>query len=231
MDRLVNSRPLVLVLVVALLGIALAGQAATDALVPVTQKAGTAEAVERAGFAYLTGVRTYAAAVLWNRLDGLLHDYYEGMPLEEQTYIMPSIHMAIMLDPQLTPPYYVAAWILARRGDVEDGLALAARGVENNPRSGMLRVNHAQLLALFADDESGAVAEANAALGEDIVWTDLIQQHEGYASVRAILQKAGEAERAAYVEARLAEIDAEMERIGIHDEHDHDHGHSHDDDH
>jgi len=227
MDRLVNSRPLVLLLVASLVAITLVGQAATDALVPATQKAGTAEAIERAGFAYLTGVRTFAAAVLWNRLDGLLHDYYEGVPLDEQTYMMPSLNMAIALDPQLTGPYYVAAWVLARRGEVEEGLALAARGVENNPRSGLLRVNHAQLLALFTDDEAAAVAEAKTALGDNIVWADLVERHDGYAFARAILLGAGETEWAAYVESRLAEIDAEMERLGIHDEHDHDHDHDH----
>jgi hypothetical protein len=225
MDRLTNSGRVALLLVVVMLAVALIGQAATDALVPVTEKSATGQSIERAGFAYLTGVRTYAAAVLWNRLDGLFHEYYGETSLDEQTYMMPTLNMAVMLDPQLTQPYYVAAWVLARRGEVDEGLALAARGVENNPQSGLLRVNHAQLLALFTDDEAATVAEANAVLGEDIVWTGLGEQHDGYASVHAILQNAGEDERVTYVELRLAEIDEEMEHLGIHDEHDHDHDH------
>jgi len=225
MDGLTNSGRLALLLVVVMLAVALIGQAATDALVPVTEKSGTGQSIERAGFAYLTGVRTYAAAVLWNRLDGLFHEYYGETSLDEQVYMMPTLNMAVMLDPQLTQPYYVAAWVLTQRGEVEEGLDLAARGVENNPQSGLLRVNHAQLLALFADDEAAAVAQAEAALGEDIVWLDLVQQHDGYASVRAILQNAGEDQRVTYVESRLAEIDEEMEHLGIHDEHDHDHDH------
>ena len=227
MERLVDSKSRLLLAVAGLLALVLLGQAATDALVPVTQKTGTGQSIERAGFAYLTGIRTYTAAVLWNRLDGLFHEYYHDQALDDQTYMMPTLNMAIMLDPQLTSPYYVAAWVLAQRGEVDQGLELAARGVENNPRSGQLRVNYAQLLALFAEDTDGAVAQAKAALGDDIVWTDLIEHHEGYASIRAILDNAGEDELAADVELRLVDIDAEMERLGIHDEHDHDHSHDH----
>jgi hypothetical protein len=223
MEALVNSRLLAIVLVVALLSLALVGQAGADALVPVTEKSGTGQAVERAGFAYLTGVRTYAAAVLWNRLEGLLHGYYEEVPLTEQTYIMPTLSMAIMLDPQLTQTYYVAAWVLARRGSVDEGLALAAQGVENNPRSGLLIVNHAQMLALFTDDEAAAVARAEEALASDVVWVDIIEQHDGYAMVNAILRQSGEEERAAHVSREIERIDAEIDRLGLTVEHDHDH--------
>ncbi|MBE0417216.1 MAG: hypothetical protein IBX63_05585 [Coriobacteriia bacterium] len=223
MEALVNSRSLTIVLVIALLSLALVGQAGADALVPVIEKSGTGQAIERAGFAYLTGVRTYAAAVLWNRLDGLLHNYYEGVPLDQQTYIMPTLNMAIMLDPQLTPPYYVASWVLARQGAVDEGLALAARGVENNPRSGLLRVNYAQLLFLFGEDDAAAVAQAEAALAADVVWTDIVEQHDSYASVRAILLKAGKGERAALVEKEIERIDEEIDRLGLVVEHDHDH--------
>jgi hypothetical protein len=129
--------------------------------------------------------------VLWNRLDDLLHEYYDEVPLTEQTYIMPTLNMAIMLDPQLTPPYYVAAWVLARQGSVDEGLALAEQGVENNPRSGILLVSHAQLLSLFTDDDAAAVARADEALASDVVWVDLIEQHDSYAVVRAILLQSG----------------------------------------
>lgn len=223
MDRVARSRPLALLLAGAFLALALAGQAGADTLVPAAEKTGAGQAIERAGFSYLTGVRTYAAAVLWGRVDGLFHDYYEGVPLVDHTYLMPTVNMAVMLDPQLVQPYYVAAWILARRGDVAEGVALADLGIENNPRSGLLHVNRAQLLALFAQDERAAVAAANAALGEGIVWASVSEQHDGYAAVHAILKNAGEADRAAYVEARLVEVDAELVRLGIHDDHDHDH--------
>lgn len=223
MEALLKSRPLAVALVVAFLSLALVGQAGADALVPATEKSGTGQAVERAGFAYLTGVRTYAAAVLWNRLEDLFHDYYEGVPLDEQTYMMPTLNMAVMLDPQLTQPYYVAAWVLARQGSVDEGLALAERGVEHNPRSGLLLVNHAQLLSLFAEDDAAAAAQAEAALAADIVWVDLIEQHDGYASARAILLKAGKLDIAARVDREIERIDEEIDKLGLTVDHDHDH--------
>jgi hypothetical protein len=223
METLANSRLLAIGLVVVLLSLALVGQAGADALVPVTEKSGTGQAVERAGFAYLTGVRTYAAAVLWNRLDDLLHEYYEGVPLIEQTYIMPTLNMAVMLDPQLTPPYNVGAWVLARQGSVDEGLALAEKGVESNPRSGILLVNHAQLLSLFTDDDAATIARAQEALASDIVWIDLIEQHDGYAVVSAILRQSGEEEAAAHANREIERIDAEIDRLGLTVEHDHDH--------
>jgi len=223
MGTLMNSRLLAIVLVVVLFSLALVGQAGADALVPVTEKSGTGQAVERAGFAYLTGVRTYAAAVLWNRLDGLLHEYYDDVPLTEQTYIMPTLNMAVMLDPQLTPPYYVAAWVLARQGSVDEALALAEQGVENNPRSGILLINHAQLLSLFTEDDVAAVARAEEALASDVVWVDLIEQHDSYAVVLAILRQSGKTEQAALVGREIERIDAEIDRLGLTVEHDHDH--------
>ncbi len=221
MDSLVRSRTLALLLVVALFSLALIGQASADQLVPVTERTGTGQAIERAGFAYLTGVRTYGAAVLWNRLDPLFHDYYEDLPLEEQTYMMPTINMAILLDPQFTQPYYVAAWVLARRGQVDEGVALAARGVENNPQSGLMRVNHAQLLVIFREDEDAAVAQAEAALADDIVWANLVEQYEGYAAVRTILRNAGREQQAAFLDAELERIDDEIDRLGVSVGHNH----------
>ncbi|HET6498719.1 MAG TPA: hypothetical protein VFH17_06695, partial [Coriobacteriia bacterium] len=71
MDRIMRSRALALLLAGVFLALALAGQAVAGTLVPASEKGGAGAAIERAGFSYLTGIRTYAAAVLWNRLDAL----------------------------------------------------------------------------------------------------------------------------------------------------------------
>lgn len=226
MDAPLSSRLVAGVLVVALLAFVLVGQAGADALVPVTEKPATGQAVERAGFAYLTGVRTFAAAVMWNRLDGIFHNYYGDMPLDEQIYMMPTLNMAILLDPQLIQPYYVASWILARHGELDEGLALAKRGVENNPRSGLLRVNYAQMLFLFTPDLKAAEEQAEAALG-DVVWMDVLEQHDSYAQILPIFKKAGNDARIDHIIAKLARLDAEIDRLGLEAEHDHDHEHDH----
>ncbi|MDY0087690.1 MAG: hypothetical protein RBS78_03985 [Coriobacteriia bacterium] len=226
MDALLGSRVISGMLVIALLAFMLVGQAAADALVPMTEKTATGRSVERAGFAYLTGVRTFAAAVMWNRLDGLFHTYYSGLPLDEQIYMMPTLNMVTLLDPQLTQPYYVASWILANHGELDEGLALAKRGVENNPSAGLLRVNYAQLLFLLTPDLDAAEEQAEAALG-DVVWMDLLEQHDSYAVILPIFKKTGNDARIDYVTNELSRLDAEIDRLGLGVEHDDDHDHDH----
>ena len=129
-----STQTYVIVIVVELV-VVIAAQAATDALVPVLDE-GTPEAVGRAGWAYLTGLRTFAAAVVWNRLDPILHGYYGGVPLSDQVSIMPSIRMVTWLDPQFIDGYYVSAWVLAQRGDVDGAFEVAQAdrgGVRDTP--------------------------------------------------------------------------------------------------
>lgn len=223
MQATMQTRIVSAILVVALLALMLVGQAGADTLVPVTEKTGTGQSVERAGFAYLTGVRTFAAAVMWNRLDGLFHTYYGGVPLDEQIYMMPTLNMVTLLDPQLVQPYYVASWILVRHGEHEEGMALAARGVQNNPRSGLLRVNYAQLLFLFTEDLDAAEEQAEAALG-DVVWMDILEQHDGYAQIQPIFKKTGNTARVEHLRGEIARLDAKIDRLGLTTEHDHEHG-------
>jgi len=210
------------VAVAGLLALVLIGQAASGALAPAhASEAGTRRSVERAGFAYLTGIRTYAAAVLWNRIDPIYHDYYEEMPLHEQTYMMPTIRAVVALDPQFLDAYYVAAWVLGRRGDVAEGVELARLGVENNPDSGLMRANYAQILWVLDDDLEGATHQVKAALGEDVVWRNLVEQFESYAVIRDVLSAAGDEDLAESVRGEMLWIDEEIDRLGITIGHDH----------
>ncbi len=193
----------------------LGGTATADSLTPAEERGGAGEEIGRAGFAYLTGVRTFAAAVLWNRIEPVFHGYYEDLPLAEQTFILPTVHTVILLDPELEFPYYVAAWMLAQRGDVAEGVELARLGVENNPRSGLLHASYAQILFLAAQDLDAAVEQSRRGLGEEMVWLDLIQQRDGYVVFRDVLRAAGheaEADRAA---AEVRRIDEEVDRLGV----------------
>lgn len=203
--------------VMALVALLLAGQFIADRQSLAIAR--DSAALGRAGFAYLTGVRTFIAAVLWNRLDPIFHDYYEGLPLAEQTQMLPTIQAVIALDPQFVDAYYVAAWILAQRGDAETGLDIARQGVENNPRSGILRMNYAQILYLFERDTSAAVEQVDAAIayGE---WRDSVEQHDAYAVFGAIYRSAGMTEREAFILdelVRLREIIGDALPEGAHD--------------
>jgi hypothetical protein len=93
---------------------------------------------------------------------------------------------------------------------VDEGLELAALGTENNPRSGLLRVNNAQILWLYGDPDA-AVEEARIALEDDMVWDTLIDQHDAYVTVRVLLKDQGHVDEADEV---LHEIEHLDELIG-----------------
>ncbi len=185
-----------------------------------TERVPARGAVGRAGFAYLTGLRTFGAAVLWNRIEPVFHEYYEDVPLAEQTYILPTIWMAVTLDPQLVQAYYVGAFQLSRRGMVEEGLELAREGVEANPSSGLLLTSYAQLLWLYGNDIPLAVEMADAAL--DAEWADAVEQHDGMAVVRGVYDAAGMHAKADAVEHVIELLDEQIGDALPSGAHDHD---------
>ncbi len=205
------SQPVMLVmLVIVLLAVALAAQGLADRMVAPAPTGGTTQIVGRAGFAYLTGLRVFVAQVLWNRIEPIFHEYYSGVPLDEQQYMLTTFDLVTRLDPQFEQPYYVGPWILARSGHVEAAVELARKGVENAPRSGLLRSSYAQILMLFSNDLAEAVAQADVAFGPDVTWTDPVEQHDAYGAVRAVYIKAGLTERADAVLSRIEELDASI---------------------
>ncbi|MBN2248106.1 MAG: hypothetical protein JW733_05355 [Coriobacteriia bacterium] len=213
----------VVLLVVTLLAIALGGQALADSLVPEASAADTNAAVGRATSSYLTGVRSYAAAALWNRLDPLMHGYYGGVSLTDMRYMLSSISLIVALDPQFIHAYPVGSWILVQNGRVDDGLAMARRAVEANPRSGMLLSNRAQLEYLYGDDLSAAVQTAERAIESDVVWTDLREQHTWLPILGDIFRQGDRDDLDAIVQAELVRIDEEAGDSLAPEEHDHDH--------
>lgn len=219
MSRIATSKLSQVIVVIALAALLLAGQFIADrqALAVARDSA----ALGRAGFAYLTGVRTFIAAVLWNRLDPIFHDYYEGLTLAEQTQMLPTIQAVIALDPQFIDAYYVAAWMLAQRGDVETGLDIARQGVENNPRSGILRMNYAQLLYLFKRDTPAAIEQIDAAV-TDAEWREPAEQRDAYAVFRAIYRSAGMTEREAFMLEEMLRLDEIIGAALPEGAHDHD---------
>ena len=201
----------------------LGGQAAADALVPESSGAQTAEAVGRAASSYLTGIKTFAAAALWNRIHPVMHGYYSGVSLGEQRYMLSSISLVVALDPQQTQAYPVGSWILADNDRSADALAMAERGVEANPRSGLTLSNLAQMQYLYGEGLAAAARTAERALDDDVEWLDPLQQHQWYPILGDILRRAGREDLDAAVQAELERLDAEhadeLEEV----DHDHDH--------
>ena len=203
-----------LLLAVALLGV----QAGADALAPAAGE-GQGAILGRAGFAYVTTFRRFAAAVLWNRMEPQFHEFYGDAALKDMTFVLPNTRMVVALDPQLVEPYYVTPFILLERGRTDEAFALAAEGVRNNPDSGRLHASYAQMLQIGGRLDE-AVKEADAAM--EATWAGAAQAHDGLAMVRGVYQAAGETAKERAVVAELERIDAEHGDELPADGHDHD---------
>jgi len=212
----------VVIAAVLFLALALGGQAMADAAEPRATGEATTDAVGRASFAYLSGFRTYAAAVLWNRLEPIMHGYFSGVPLKDMRYMVPTINAVVTLDPNFLDGYYVGSWIIATSGHVDEGIALARRGVEANPRSGLLRVAYAQALETWGEDPAAAYEQAVIAMGPETEWRDDFEKHDSYAIMRDIVRLQGDDERVAVIEAELTRIDEELGDALPPSSHDHD---------
>lgn len=179
----------------------------------------TGAAVGRTTYAYLGGLRKFAAAVLWNRIEPLFHAYYSEVPLSEQTYVLPSLYAVTALDPQFVQAYYVASWVVARGADLDDGVELAREGVRRNPDAGLLQTNLTQLLMLRGDPADTDEMERRARLiaSDALAWVDEEEHFEGLAVARDVLLRAGDAAAASDVDARLQEMREHGTGLGDHD--------------
>lgn len=191
----------------AMVALALVGQILAAGHASPVSGTETGAVLGEASFAYLSSVRTFAAAILWNRLDPQLHAYYESRPIEDLTYMLPTIYLVLELDPDFTQPYYVAPWILAKNGKTEEGLELAERGVRRLPRSGLLHASYAQMLAVFLKDLPKAEEHADAAVAG--MWSDYEEQYIGLGICRAVYRMTGRAED----DRRLEAVQRELDRL------------------
>jgi len=205
------------VIVVLALAVILGGQALADRAAPdVPNGALTGRALGRAGFAYLTGLRQFGAALLWNRLEPQMHEYYGGVGLGRMTFMLPNIKAIVTLDPQFVEGYYVAPEILIESGHLQAGLDLAKEGVANNPKSGELLTSYAELLFARSKDATAALPYAERAVATDTVWRTDEEKWDGYAIARdvfknALPQKAAEAQ--AVMDAISADPNATMNPV------------------
>jgi hypothetical protein len=172
----------------------------------------TSAALGSTGFAYLSGLRTFVAAVLWNQTEPEFHQYYGGVILEKQLYLMPTLRVVTWLDPQFVQAYYVAQWIVARNGKVADALQLTREGIKANPHSGLLLTSYAQLLFLYSDIDTAHKA-ALRALQPDVKWADALEEWQNYEVLAAVFKKAGDTANADLMAAKRKELDAEASKL------------------
>ncbi len=221
--------PLITWLTVAALVLLLwGGQWVADGSVSLEGQASTGRLLGRTGFAYLTGLRTFAAAALWNRIDPQFHEYY-GSSLEGSAFMLPTLRIVTWLDPQFIQAYWVGPWIVGTHlGMEEEAMAFALEGVANNPHSGLLLTQLAQF-HLLSDDMDAALEWADRAVRPAVDWLDLLERHDSYAILRGVYRVAGDTEMAERLASELETLDAQIEeQYGedvldhAHEEHDHD---------
>ena len=178
---------------VLLFALLFGAQALASASAPPGGVSSTGHIIGQTGFAYLGGLRVFAAAVLWNRLDPIFDSYYGQFDKYFATFL-PEVHLVQVLDPQFEQSYYVTSFWLQRTRRTKEALALAELGLKNNPSSGLMRANLAQLLFLQG---KGKVTQrllelAREGVSRDVTWANPDDQFEGYGIFRAIFDKAGD---------------------------------------
>lgn len=212
----VQRRIVPALVIVCLLAALLAGQALADRVAP-SGYADTGEVLGRTSFAYLTVLRTFAAAALWNRLDPQFHEYYEGS-LDQASFAIPTMRIVTWLDPQMVEAYYTGPWIVRRLGNNDEALDFALEGVERNPRAGILWAQLAQMYFIDGDTET-AYDYARRGMG-DVYWRSDSDQFEGYGILHAVFVDAGDLELAAAAEAVLLRLEVQGD-AAIPGEHEH----------
>lgn len=185
----------IIVAVVLLVALLLAGQALASVSRPAGGIASTGRVIGQTSFAYLGGLRTFAAAVLWNRLDPQFDQYYTMSFDKNFQVFLPTIRLVQTLDPQFQQSYYVTAYWLQRTGRPKEALAVAEEGLRNNPASGLMRANLVQVL--FLQNKRGNLPRmlqlAKEGIGPNVTWANTDDQFEAYGIFRAVYNTAGDA--------------------------------------
>ncbi len=183
----------VLLAIVLLVTLLMGAQALADASAPAGGVAATGRLIGQTGFAYLGGLRTFAAAVLWNRLDPIFDGYYGGFDSSFGVFL-PSMRLVQMLDPQFQQSYYVTSFWLERTHHTEQALALAQEGLRNNPQSGFMRANLVQVL-LIQDKKRNLprmLQLSREGVGPNATWDNVDDQFEGYGTFAVVFDLAGD---------------------------------------
>jgi len=198
MHRAENPVARFVIIAVLLLAVLLGAQALGQVSAPAGGVASTGRLIGQTSFAYMGGIRTFVAAVLWNRLDPIFHGYYSASFGKDFVVFLPTFRLVIALDPQFQQAYYTASYYLARSGRVDQGLALAREGVANNPTSGLLRANYIQVLELQnrVANRAEMLKQAQIGIGPTITYANIDDEFESLGVFRSIFATSGDTKTA-----------------------------------
>jgi hypothetical protein len=183
-------------------------QALAQASAPPAQQMSQTKLIGQTGFAYLGGLRMMAAGLLWGSLDSQFHQYRTASKFTDRLDLLPAIRIVQLLNPQLEQPYYFTSYVLAERGRMGDALDLARDGIRNSPRSGLLRANYIQLLAMQDRKRNlpTMLEQAKIGLGPDMQYVSVDDKFESYGIFRIPFEIIGD-------QATIKAIDAEQSRM------------------
>jgi len=200
-----------------LLGVLLGAQAVGAASVPPGGVASTGRLLGQTSFAYLGGLRTFAAAVLWSRIDPQFHQYYQEKMDKSFAVFMPTMRLVLALDPQFEQAYYTAAFYLAQNGHLDTGLALAQDGVRNMPNSGLLRANYIQLLRMQdkVGNRAKMLEQAKLGLAPDTRFANADDEFEALGVFRSVFQQAGDTATASAIARVQDQLRSQGAQVGV----------------
>jgi hypothetical protein len=208
--RLADRHPAYLFVLGTCLALALVtgAQALAQASAPPAQQMSQTRLIGQTGFAYLGGLRMMAAGLLWGGLDAQFHQYRSTSRFTDRLDLLPAIRIVQLLNPQLEQPYYFTSYVLAARGRMGDALDLARDGIKNNPRSGLLRANYVQLLAMQDKKRNLPLMleQAKIGLGANMEFVNADDAFESYGIFRIPFEMIGD-------KATIAVIDAAQKRM------------------
>jgi len=196
--------------VVLALALIVGGQFLANRFAPESRQLSQGTVIGQAGFAYLGGLRMMGAGLLMARVDPQWHQYGQTAHFERRLDILPTIRLVQLLNPQLEQPYYDVSYVLWLRGQKADALALAKEGIKNNPTSGLLRANYAQLLFMQNRHKNVdlMLEQARVGLGPTATYNSVDDQFEAYGVFRAVYHLAGDTAMVAKVDAMQKQLAA-----------------------
>jgi hypothetical protein len=211
-----NSKARWVLVAAALLLAVFAAQALGAVSAPSGATVSTQSMLGQTGFEYLGGVRKFAAAVLWNRLEPQFHEYGVGA-VDHRLEFLPTMHLVQALDPQFQQAYYVSTFMLARNGRMPQALALAREGIANNPKAGLMRASYVQLL-LMEDKVKNlpeAIKQARVGIEPDTTWASPDDRFEGYGIFRTVFTLAGDKATAQKLQDAQNELSGQGAGLGV----------------
>ena len=206
MEARANGRLAVLV-AAALVFALLAGQWAVAATSPPTGVADTGR-LGKTGFAYLGGIRTFAAAALWNHLDPQFDGYYSGSLKKAVSHVAHDVHgrdsgPAVHAGVSSGVDWSSEQAIRSR----ESRSPVREWPTTRTPES-CTPISLSYCCSTTGANRKEALANAQEGVRPGTLWANSDEEYEGLATIRGVLNALGATDAVPAISARLDRLRA-----------------------